>query len=200
MCFGNAPVGQQSLIRRFMKGPCRLQPACQPLIPSWDLPIVLEALSGLPFELLECSDLKVLCLSYPVAGIDISQADKWITCFVCAFILLAIFPECRKVMLCSNHAFVPKVSEPSYSCTLELLLPKRAIGGLIHSVRYERYTSIWTGLRELGIRTSSFASWASSHRGKPLSHQSRSHWVVEAIILAYENWIAASGERSFHQG
>ncbi len=45
-----------------MKGARRLQPMRKPLVPSWDLPTVLEALSGLPFEPLECADLKVLSL------------------------------------------------------------------------------------------------------------------------------------------
>ena len=30
-----------------------------------------------------------------------------------------------------------------------------------------------------------FVSWATPHRGKPLSHQRLSHWIVEAISLAY---------------
>ena len=31
-----------------------------------------------------------------------------------------------------------------------------------------------------------FVSWATPHRGKPLSRQRLSHWIVEAISLAYE--------------
>lgn len=42
--FGNTHFGQHVLIR-FMKGACWLTLVQRPLVPSWDLPTVLEALS-----------------------------------------------------------------------------------------------------------------------------------------------------------
>ncbi len=41
--FGNGPVGQHALIRRFMKRARQILPAGKPLVPSWDLTIALEA-------------------------------------------------------------------------------------------------------------------------------------------------------------
>ncbi|KAJ8380689.1 hypothetical protein SKAU_G00014670 [Synaphobranchus kaupii] len=42
--------------------------------------------------------------------------------------------------------------------------------------------------RTKGFRKSNqlFVSWASTHRGKPVSRQRLSHWLVEAISRAYE--------------
>lgn len=31
-----------------------------------------------------------------------------------------------------------------------------------------------------------FVSWPSTHKGKPLSHRRRSHWIVDVIALACE--------------
>lgn len=41
--------------------------------------------------------------------------------------------------------------------------------------------------RTAGLRKADqlFVSWASSHMGKPVSSQRLSHWIVEAISLAY---------------
>lgn len=62
MGFGDAPVGQYPLIKRFMKGACHLSPKVKPFFSSLDLPTVLEALSGLPFEPIERADTRVLSL------------------------------------------------------------------------------------------------------------------------------------------
>lgn len=45
VAFGGAHVGQNPLIKRFMKGAHRLRPMCKPFVPSKGLPTVLEALS-----------------------------------------------------------------------------------------------------------------------------------------------------------
>lgn len=60
--FGSAPIGQNSLIRRFMKGGHQLRSPAKPVFPLCDLLTVLEALLELPFEPLECLYLKELSL------------------------------------------------------------------------------------------------------------------------------------------
>lgn len=91
-------------------------------------------------------------------------------------------------MLRPNHATVPKVIKSSYSSTPELLaftsglLPRRTIGGLIHSVQYKLYASIWTGLGNLETVNSFLHLGPLLIEKKPLSH-----WIMEAIILAYKS-------------
>ncbi len=47
----------------FMKGARRKMPTTRPLAPSWDLPMVLDALPSPPFEPLEQAELKTLSLN-----------------------------------------------------------------------------------------------------------------------------------------
>lgn len=60
--FGDVTVGQHPIIGCFMKGACRLRPVSKQLAPSWDLNVVLDALSHSPFEPFEQADLKALSL------------------------------------------------------------------------------------------------------------------------------------------
>ncbi len=61
----HAPVGEQSLgrnplVTRFLQGNRRLRPPVRPRMPTWDLAVVLEALSKAPFEPLEEVPLRFL--------------------------------------------------------------------------------------------------------------------------------------------
>lgn len=58
----DGPRGKHPLWTRFLKGVQRLRPPRVQPFPSWDLYIVLEALTKAPFELLELIDLKHLFL------------------------------------------------------------------------------------------------------------------------------------------
>ncbi len=55
-----ARVGLHDLIVRFVRGARRLNPPRPPLVPSWDLPIVLAGLQRGPFEPLDSVELKFL--------------------------------------------------------------------------------------------------------------------------------------------
>ena len=53
-------LGRHDLIVRFLRGARRLNPPRTPLIPSWDLSIVLAGLQRGPFEPLDSVELKFL--------------------------------------------------------------------------------------------------------------------------------------------
>lgn len=105
-------------------------------------------------------------------------------------------PGGDRVCLRPNPAFVPKcggncetlqlaaLNLPSATAAeegrLRALCPVRALR------LYVERTSAWRKGDQL------FVSWASSHRGMPISTQRLSHWVVEAITLAY----ASKGKQS----
>ncbi len=55
-------VGKHDLVIRFLRGARRLNPPHPHLVPSWDLPSVLSALRGDPFEHLQSVELKFLSL------------------------------------------------------------------------------------------------------------------------------------------
>ncbi|KAI2662618.1 hypothetical protein H4Q32_001518 [Labeo rohita] len=60
--FEGVSVGRHPLIGRFMKGVRRLRPVSKRLVPSWDLSMVLNALTQAPFEPLESVHIKLLSL------------------------------------------------------------------------------------------------------------------------------------------
>ncbi len=53
-------LGKHDLIASFLKGARRMNPSRSPLVPSWDLSIVLAGLQRGPFELLDSVELKFL--------------------------------------------------------------------------------------------------------------------------------------------
>ncbi len=55
-------LGKHDLIVRFLKGAKRMNPSKSPLVPSWDLSIVLAGLQRGPFEPLDSVELKFLSL------------------------------------------------------------------------------------------------------------------------------------------
>ncbi len=55
-------LGKHDLVIRFLRGARRLNPPRPHLVPSWDLPSVLSALRGAPFEPLQSVELKFLSL------------------------------------------------------------------------------------------------------------------------------------------
>ncbi len=55
-------LGKHDLIVRFLKGARRMKPSRSPLVPSWDLSIVLAGLQNGPFEPLDSVELKFLSL------------------------------------------------------------------------------------------------------------------------------------------
>ncbi len=55
-------LGKHDLVIRFLRGARRLNPPRPHLVPSWDLPLVLSALRGAPFEPLQSVELKFLSL------------------------------------------------------------------------------------------------------------------------------------------
>jgi hypothetical protein len=55
-------LGKDRQIIQFLKGVFRIRPPIKPIVPSWDLHVVLQALAGAPFEPLNSASLKYLTL------------------------------------------------------------------------------------------------------------------------------------------
>lgn len=109
-------VGKHPIVSRFMKGVRRLRPVTIPVLPAWDLSLVLEALQEALFEPLEQADLKIV--SYKTALLLTLTTMKRVG----ELHALSINPACirftqnfSRVILWPNPAFVPKVIKPGYS-------------------------------------------------------------------------------------
>lgn len=191
--FGEKPAGQHPLVCRFMKGARRKLPVSRPLVPLWELSVVLDALSHHPFEPMEVAEIKFVSLKTALL-LALTTAKR-----VSDLQALSIRPSClqmapglAKVCLRPNPAFVPKVMESAYRCsTVELLAfhppPFSSVEEeRLHTLCPVRALHVYLN-RTAGFRKVDqlFVSWATPHRGKPLSRQRLSHWIVEAISLAY---------------
>ncbi|XP_048011810.1 uncharacterized protein LOC125245326 [Megalobrama amblycephala] len=192
--FEGSMVGQHPLICRFMKGARRSLPVIRKTVPEWDLSMVLEALSLYPFEPLGSISLKLMSFKTALL-LALASAKR-----VSELHALSVHPSCTKfslsgdkVSLKHNPAFMPKcfpafTSEvlelsafhpPPFSSTedqrLNALCPVRALQ------TYITRTGAFRKSDQL------FISWASPHKGSPISKQRLSHWLVNAIALAYES-------------
>ncbi|XP_056112700.1 uncharacterized protein LOC130089419 [Rhinichthys klamathensis goyatoka] len=191
----SATMGQHPLVCRFMKGARRLHPVSKTLVPPWDLSVVLSALSKAPFEPIDSIALKLLALKTALL-LALTTAKR-----VSELQALSVHPSCMKfapggqrAYFKTNPAFVPKVYDhadtvravdlpafhpPPFSSPeeerLHCLCPVRTLYSYVqrtHSLRKSNQL---------------FVSWADSYKGKPISRQRLSHWVVEAIGLCYRS-------------
>ncbi len=69
-------LGKHDLIMRFLKGARKMNPSRSPLVPSWDLFIVLAGLQMGPFEPLDSVELKFLSLK--TAVLTALSSIKWV--------------------------------------------------------------------------------------------------------------------------
>ncbi len=100
-------VGRNSAVTQFLRGTRRMSPRT---VPPWDLPTVLRALEGPPFEPLQSSSLRVLSLK--TALLLALASVKWVGDLqdlsvnpVC----LKFGPNDSKVVLKPRLGYVPKV-------------------------------------------------------------------------------------------
>ncbi|XP_051980853.1 uncharacterized protein LOC127642225 [Xyrauchen texanus] len=192
--FDSATVGQHPLIRRFMKGARRSLPVPRRVVPEWDLSMVLDTMSQQPFEPLGSISLKNLSFKTALL-LALASAKR-----VSDMHAFSVHPSCTKfslsgdkVFLRPNPAFMPKCF-PAFTCeVIELSALHPAPFSSTEDQRLNALCPV-CALRVYLDRTSSFRksdqlfiSWGPPHSGKPISKQCLSHWLVEAISLAYES-------------
>ena len=188
--FGGKPVGQHRLVRQFMKGAHNLHPVSKPLVPSWDLALVLDSLSRAPFEPLEGISMKLLSLKTALL-LALVTARR-----VSDVHALSVSPECMRfngdarVVLKTNPAFLPKnrllapvpielaaFYPPPFASDEE----RRG-----HNLCPVRMLKVYLD-RTKAVRTTTqlFVSWDPRAPGRPITKIRLSQWIVEAIEQAY---------------
>ncbi len=103
-------IGRDNSVVRFLKGARRLNPPRPLTVPTWDLPTVLRALKGPPFEPLQSTNLRSLSLKTALL-LALASVKR-----VGDLQALSISPAClefgpndSKVVLKPRHGYVPKV-------------------------------------------------------------------------------------------
>ena len=191
--FDGETPGAHPLAMRFLKGVRRLRPVFKPSIPSWDLALVLEALCGPPFEPIESADMKFL--SYKTSLLLALTSAKRVG----DLHDLSVYPSCTqftpdgsKVTLRPNAAYLPKIIPTAYSSmTFELLSycpppfaseEQRRLHSLCPVRALRTYIDRTQVVR---LCDQLFLCFSNPAKGKALSKQRLSHWIVEAVSIAY---------------
>ncbi|KAI2661194.1 hypothetical protein H4Q32_006732 [Labeo rohita] len=187
---GGRSVGKHDLIIRFLKGAWRLNPPRPHLIPSWDLAVVLQGLQRDPFEPLQ--SVEVDALSLKTALLTALTSVKRVGDLQALSVnnaCLEFGPADSHVVLRPRAGYVPKVpttpfrdqvvtlqaiSSQEDDPNLTLLCPVRAL-----RIYLER-TQPFRRSEQL------FVCYGGQQKGKAVSKQRISHWLVDAIRMAYE--------------
>ncbi|KAL0173812.1 hypothetical protein M9458_029780, partial [Cirrhinus mrigala] len=188
---GGLSVGKNPLVTRFLRGALRLRPPVRPLVPSWDLSVVLEALCLPPFEpieeisdrhlsiktvlLLALSSLKrvgdLQALSVAPSFLDFAPGLSKAFLYPCADYIPKVPSSApRPVVL---QAFCPPPFRDPDQQKLNCMCPVRALDTYVH--------------RAAGWRKSDqlFVCYGPPKKGFPASKQTLSGWIVDAISLSY---------------
>jgi hypothetical protein len=184
-------VGRNSAVIQFIRGARRLNPPRPRTVPLWDLPTVLRALKGPPFEPLQSASLR--SLSFKTALLLALASVKRVGDLQA----LSVSPAClefgpndSKVVLKPRLGYVPKVLSTPFRAQVIVLsaLPSSADDQdlfLLCPVRALRaYIERSASFRE---SEQLFVSFSNRAKGRPVTKQSISRWIVEAIALAYSS-------------
>ncbi len=184
-------LGKHELIVRFLKGARRMNPSRPPLVPSWDLSIVLAGLQRGPFEPLDSVELKFLSLKTALltALTSIKRVGD-LQAFSVSEECLVFGPVYSHVVLRPRPGYVPKVpTTPFRDQVLNLqALPSEEADPALALLCPVRALRIYV-TRTRSVRSSEqlFVCHGGQQKGKAVSKQRLAYWIVEAVALAYQS-------------
>ncbi len=173
----DVPLGRHCLVSSFMRGAKRLRPVRPPSFPSWDLSVVLKGLLGPPFEPLESASIRILILkvtlllalaSFKHVG-DLQALSVSESCTEFAPGLIKAFLRPLYIFLfAGGRLSLPLLRVRAMTC------PVRALK------MYVDRSSLWRQSLQLLV------CFGACRKGLAASKHTISHWVRDAISLAYE--------------
>ncbi len=188
------PLGRHRMVSAFMRGVRRLRPVRPTAVPSWDLSVVLEGLVTAPFEPLESASERIptLKVALLLALTSLKRVGD-LQAFSVSETCMDFAPGLVKVTLRPRPGYIPKVLSTSFRSQvvtlhsfhpppfassederLHMLCPVRALK------LYVDRSKVWRKSSQL------FVCFGAGRRGLATSKQRISHWVRDAISLAYE--------------
>ncbi len=188
------PLGRYRMVSAFMRGVRRLRPVRPTAVPSWDLSFVLKGLVTAPFEPLKSAAERILTLKVVlllpltslkrVGDLQAFSVNEMCMDFAPGLVKVTLRPRpgySPKVLSTSFrsqvvtlHSFHPPPFASSEDERLHMLCPVRALK------LYVDRSKVWRKSPHILI------CFGAGRRGLPTSKQRISHWVRDAISLAYE--------------
>ena len=189
---GEKTIMTHRLARRFLRGIQRLRPAVRNSAPSWDLPLVLEALCQPPFEPMEQAEISWISkkAAFLVAITSGKRASDMVAlsvqpgCFTLtgdrSKLVLRPDPSLHPKMLRANRQVNSLVLNAFYPAPvgaeqvrLHCLCPVRAVAEYVDRTQDCRTTDRL------------FVAYGGGAPGRALSKQRIAHWMVDCITWAY---------------
>ncbi len=161
-------VGKHDLVVRFLRGARRLNPPRPHLVPSWDLPSVLTALKEEPFESLQSVELKFLSLK-TVLLTALASVKR-----VGDLQAFSVDDSCLEFGPADSHVVRPR---PGYVPKVPTTPFRDQVVNLQALPREEADPEDLRPALCLLRRTA---------EGKGCLQTETCHWIVEAIVLAYQ--------------
>ncbi len=184
-------LGKHDLIVRFLKGARRMNPSRLPLVPSWDLSIVLAGLQRGPFEPLNSVELKYLSAKTALLTVltfikKVGDLQEFSVSEEC----LEFGPVYSHVVLRPRPGYVPKVPTTPFCDQVVNLqaLPSEEVDPALALLCPVRALRIYVD-RTWSFRSSEqlFVCHGGQQKGKAVSKQRLAHWIVDAVALAYQS-------------
>ncbi len=184
-------LGKHDLIIRFLRGARRINPPRPPLVPSWDLSIILTGLQRGPLEPLDSVELKFLSAKTALltALTSIKRVGD-LKAFSVSEECLVFGPDYSHIVLRPRPGYVPKVpTTPFRDQVVNLqVLPSEEADPALALLCPIRALRIYVD-RNRSFRSSEqlLVCYGGQQKGKAVSKQRLAHWIVDAIALAYQS-------------
>ncbi len=168
-----------------------MNPSRSPLVPSWNVSIILAGLQRGPFEPLDSVELKFLSLK--TALLTALTSIKWVGDFQAFSVseeCLVFGPVYSHVVLRPRPGYVLKVPTTPFRDQVVNLqaLPSEEADPALALLCPVRALRIYVD-RTRSVRSSEqlFVCHGGQQKGKAVSKQRLAHWIVEAVALAYQS-------------
>ncbi len=190
---GGQSIGRNAMVVSFLKGARRLHPPRPTSVPPWDLEVVLRALSQPPFEPLTSVGLKELSLKTTLL-LALASAKRIgdLHAFSVDSDCIRFGPGDCSVTLRPRMGYVPKSLSTAFKTQTVSLSALSSESTASREADAQTSVCPVRALRIYIDRSASFRQsdqlfvcYGGCARGRAVSKQRLSHWIVDAITAAY---------------
>ena len=185
------PLQQDRFVKNFFKSLTRSKPTKVRACPSWDLSLVLRALTNKPFEPLEESSLKHVTLKTAFL-VAIASARR--VSDLQALSIREPFPTVfdDRIILRTDPSFLPKVAS-TFHRTQDIILPTLFSssdddeGEFLSLLDVKRNILFYLEItKEFRLCDSLFVNFSGARKGHRTSKSSIARWLRMLIVEAYQ--------------